>query len=324
MRTVAFCEIEPYARAVLAKHWPEVPCASDITTREFAPGEADVICGGFPCQDISTAGNGAGLAGERSGLWRELLRAIRVVRPKFAVVENVAALLSRGMGTVLGDLAEIGYDAEWHCIPASAVGAPHRRDRVWIIADTRGEQHESDRAPFSGALAQELFAANADPHVYASGLADREGSGTSARGQGRHEGEGETSNGEWLWAELGASCAPLADTNDQRELQPQGCERNERRWSGDGGQDVADSECVGRHEVVKPVAGRTSEQGPADPIEHPGVAGGWCWWATEPDVGRVAHGIPARVDRLKGLGNAVVPQIPEAIGRALMAIMEAK
>ena len=139
-QTIAFCEIEPFACGVLAKHWPDVPCHGDITAREFVPGEADIICGGFPCQDISTAGNGAGLAGERSGLWRELLRAIRVVRPKFAVVENVAALLSRGMGTVLGDLAEIGYDAEWHCIPASAVGAPHRRDRVWIVADPGSEQ----------------------------------------------------------------------------------------------------------------------------------------------------------------------------------------
>ena len=112
MRTVAFCEIDPFCRRVLAKHWPEVPCAEDITKRQFIPGEADIICGGFPCQDLSTAGNGAGLAGERSGLWRELLRAIRVVRPKFAVVENVAALLSRGLGTVLGDLAKVGYDAE--------------------------------------------------------------------------------------------------------------------------------------------------------------------------------------------------------------------
>lgn len=134
MRTVAFCEIEPYARAVLAKHWPNVPCAEDITKREFKEGEADVICGGFPCQDISLAGFCAGLAGARSGLWRELVRAIRVVRPKYAILENVAALLGNGMGTVLGDLAAVGYDAEWDCIPASAVGALHHRDRVWIIA----------------------------------------------------------------------------------------------------------------------------------------------------------------------------------------------
>jgi len=134
MRTVAFCEIDPRARKVLAKHWPEVPIFEDVRTIDHEGIDANVICGGFPCQDISLAGEGAGLAGERSGLWRELLRAIRVVRPDFAIVENVAALLGRGMDVVLGDLAEIGYDAEWHCIRASDLGAPHERDRVWIVA----------------------------------------------------------------------------------------------------------------------------------------------------------------------------------------------
>lgn len=95
---------------------------------------ADVVTAGFPCQDISLAGKGAGLSGERSGLWWKVRRALRVVRPRFAILENVAALLNRGMGTVLGSLAAIGYDAEWHCIPAAAVGADHFRDRTWIVA----------------------------------------------------------------------------------------------------------------------------------------------------------------------------------------------
>ena len=94
----------------------------------------DVICGGFPCQDISVAGKGAGIAGERSGLWGEYARIVGEVRPRYVIVENVAALLGRGLERVLGDLAALGYDAEWHCIPASAVGAPHRRDRIWIVA----------------------------------------------------------------------------------------------------------------------------------------------------------------------------------------------
>jgi DNA (cytosine-5)-methyltransferase 1 len=133
--TVAFCEMKPHARAVLAEHWPDVRCHDDVTTYDFKQGEADVITAGFPCQDISFAGEGAGLAGARSGLYREVIRAVRMVRPKWAVLENVAALLSRGLGTVLGDLAEIGFDAEWHCIPASALGAPHIRERIWIIAN---------------------------------------------------------------------------------------------------------------------------------------------------------------------------------------------
>lgn len=145
-KTVAFCEIDPYCQKVLAKHWPAVPCHDDITTREFAEGEADVIAGGFPCQDISLAGEGAGLAGRRSGLWRELVRSIRLVRPDFAIVENVAALLDRGMGEVLGDLAEIGYDAEWHCIPASYIGAWHRRDRVWLVTYPNGVRRQQGRS----------------------------------------------------------------------------------------------------------------------------------------------------------------------------------
>ena len=132
MRTVAFCEIDPRGRAVLKQHWPDVVCFDDVRT--IPAIAADVIAGGFPCQNISLAGDGAGLAGERSGLWRELLRAIRLVRPKYAIVENVAALLGRGMGEVLGDLAAIGYDAEWNCIRASDIGAIHERDRVWIVA----------------------------------------------------------------------------------------------------------------------------------------------------------------------------------------------
>jgi DNA (cytosine-5)-methyltransferase 1 len=137
--TVAFCEINPFARRVLAKHWPKVPCYDDVRTltadRLAADGiSVDVICGGFPCQDISLAGNGEGLAGERSGLWSEIARLVGELRPRFVIVENVAALLGRGLGDVLGDLAEIGYDAEWHCIPASYVGARQLRDRVWIVA----------------------------------------------------------------------------------------------------------------------------------------------------------------------------------------------
>ena len=147
-RTVAFCEIEPYCRAVLRKHWPDVPCFEDVRTLTAADvGAIDVICGGFPCQDISYAGYGAGIDGERSGLWSQYSRLIRQLRPQRAIVENVPALLGRGLGRVLGDMAALGYDAEWHCIPASHVGLPHVRDRVWIIANDRGEREQGEPAP---------------------------------------------------------------------------------------------------------------------------------------------------------------------------------
>jgi DNA (cytosine-5)-methyltransferase 1 len=139
MTTVAFCEREPYCKSILRKHWPEVPIYDDVKTltvgRLASDGiSVDVICGGWPCQDISYAGKGAGLKGERSGLWSEYARLIGEFRPRYAIMENVSALLGRGLDCVLGDLASLGYNAEWHCIPAYAVGAPHERDRIWIIA----------------------------------------------------------------------------------------------------------------------------------------------------------------------------------------------
>lgn len=137
--TVAFCEIEEYPRRVLAKHWPKVPCYHDIreltAARLAADGIAvDAICGGFPCQDISTAGKGAGIEGARSGLWFEYARLIGEIRPRVVFVENVAELCGRGLGDVLGSLAEIGYDAHWDCIPASALGGLHKRERLWLTA----------------------------------------------------------------------------------------------------------------------------------------------------------------------------------------------
>ena len=142
-KTVAFCEIEKFPRAVLKKHWPEVPCYDDIRTltavRLTNDGIAvDVICGGFPCQDLSTVGRQNGITADRSGLWGEMQRLVGELRPRYVIVENVTNLLAGERGgwfaTVLGDLAALGYDAEWHCIPASYFGAPHIRDRVWIIS----------------------------------------------------------------------------------------------------------------------------------------------------------------------------------------------
>ena len=137
--TVAFCEIEPFPRRVLAKHWPKVPCYDDVRTLTGARLAADgifpdCIVGGFPCQDISRAGHGAGLEGERSGLWRQFRRLIGEVRPRVVVVENVPALVDRGLSTLLGDLTELGYDAEWHVVSAAALGADHLRQRIWIVA----------------------------------------------------------------------------------------------------------------------------------------------------------------------------------------------
>jgi DNA (cytosine-5)-methyltransferase 1 len=244
--TVAFCEIDSKARLVLAKHWPEVPCFDDV--RELTAeqvGPVDVICGGFPCQDISIAWNGPGIDGARSGLWSEYARLIGELRPRYVIVENVAALLARGLGRVLGDLATLGYDAEWNCIPATYVGAPHRRDRLWIVAYPHG------------------------------GQCLRPKRSVRARGDA-------------------ASCR---------------------------GEALAHPHCVGRDQVEQHVGGGASGERPISAAFYAGEPGRRGWWQVEPNVGRVADGVPARVDRLRQLGNAVVPQIPELIGNAILAAM---
>jgi DNA (cytosine-5)-methyltransferase 1 len=139
--TVWHSELDRNASKVLEQHWPEVPNLGDIARVQWADVEpVDILCGGFPCQDISTAGLGRGITeGTRSGLWYFMADAVRHLRPRLVVVENVAALLVRGVDIVLGDLADIGYDAQWVSVRASDVGAPHRRQRVFLTAHPSGE-----------------------------------------------------------------------------------------------------------------------------------------------------------------------------------------
>jgi DNA (cytosine-5)-methyltransferase 1 len=134
-KTVAFVECEPYCQKVLKKHWPKVPIHEDIKTYKPKTYSADVICGGFPCQDISQAGKGKGITQEtRSGLFFELMRVVCLVRPKFIVLENVGAILNNGLDVVLKEISKAGYDAEWATFPASLIGACHKRERWWLIA----------------------------------------------------------------------------------------------------------------------------------------------------------------------------------------------
>ena len=145
-RTTQFIEIDPFCQKVLKKHFPNVPCHDDIKTFTAFPGQFDVITGGFPCQDLSVAGKRAGITKQsRSGLFYELIRVIRLVRPKFVVMENVAAILNNGLDIVLGELSQAGYDAEWSIISASSLGACHRRSRWWCVAYTnsKGLQREN-------------------------------------------------------------------------------------------------------------------------------------------------------------------------------------
>lgn len=274
--TVAFCEIEPFPRRVLAKHWPEVHCYEDVTklTGDILRRDGiavDVITGGFPCQDLSLAGKKAGMGeGTRSGLWSEIVRLIGELRPRYVIVENVANLLSgpsskRGgwFGRVLGDLAECGYDAEWENIPAAAVGAPHRRERVWIVA-YRGCQGFHQR----GGLDR--------PSKQGARLGGNEWNGVSRCIKEEEE-------------DLRGTQKVVADANDQglQGRTKAGGTKSIRPWGIQLTQRCA-------------YLSRSS-------------------WELEPAVGRVANGVPNRLDRIAACGNAVVPQIPELIGRAILA-----
>lgn len=143
-------EIDPFCQRVLEKHWPKVKRYGDISGVDAENLQrVDVIAGGFPCQDVSDAGFCAGLSGSRSSLWGEMLRCVCVVRPAFVLVENVAALSHRGLAEVLGCFSEVGYDAEWDCIPAMAFGARHFRNRLFIVAASREVDHSYSIDPGS-------------------------------------------------------------------------------------------------------------------------------------------------------------------------------
>ena len=228
-------EIDEYCQRVLAKHWPDVPRYRDVREVGDELGQVDLIAGGFPCQPVANAGKRLAQQDER-WLWPEFARIIRVVRPRYVLLENVPGLLARGFGDVLGDLAELGFDAEWSVLPAAAFGAPHLRWRVFVVAYSKGDRCEAGRT------------------------------------RGEQEAVGALVNRE-------PECrrAPLDNADCRRHRTPQST-----------------------------------------------IFPGWfcpqpeSWWETEPDVGRVADGVPARVDRLRGLGNAVVPQVAEYLGRLIL------
>lgn len=225
MTVVGQVELDPFCQQVLAKHWPDTPRHDDVrTTIEWWESEprphVDIICGGFPCQDISNAGKQAGITGERSGLWKAMWDTIRHLRPRYVLIENVSALAVRGLDVVLADLAAIGFDAQWATLRASDFGAPHNRERLYILAYT--------------------------PSL-----------------------DGESRN---LLGESRTRRAPI------------------------------------------PARGLSS----LDASARRRAASEWL--ERQPDVARLAHGIPRQVDRLRTLGNAVVPQVSEHIGRQLLQV----
>ncbi len=267
-------EINPYASRVLAKHWPATPNLGDINDIDWRTvPTVDLVCGGYPCQPFSLAGARNGTNDPRH-LWPRFADCIRILRPRFALLENVTGHLSLGFGDVQADLATLGYNTQWDCIPAAAVGAPHLRDRIFVIA-TRND-------------------------------------GMDTNSESRPNGTLDGSTQPWP--------SPMANTNgthNERRRTPLG--RPAQHTNTHIPSDVANTDVwqTGRGiSSSKPDQSKTSSR-PNNERRNESNAS-WEWWQTEPRVDRVADGIPYRVDRLRGLGNAVVPQVAQHIGNIIM------
>lgn len=345
VQPIAYCENDRYAQAVLLTRMasgeiPLAPIWDDIRTLQ--PGSLaplDIIYGGFPCQDISVAGRGAGLAGERSGLFFEIARLVSEVRPRFVFLENVPAINRRGGDIVVGTLADIGYDARWDVLSAADVGANHVRERWWLLAHTRYGSWRNVRSLEAGKDAQGKRGGN-HHQVGRSGeqpvdVANSEGKQDVERGS-RNVGEA-TERREGVHAAARNGCEDVAHANHERRqgagqqpTRPWPCGENVADADGErecglserevaekpsprvGGQDVSNTASQGLEGRNKSETAWTSFGKPARRGQYDG------WWLAEPNVGRVAHGIPMRVDRLRCLGNSVVPaQAREAFERLI-------
>lgn len=264
MRTVAFCERDEYCRAVLRKHWPDIPCFDDIHAIDADGlgrlGRIDLVCGGFPCQPFSVAGKQRAQEDDRH-LWPAMREVVALAKPDWFLGENVTGLIALALDDVLSDLEALGYSAWPLVIPAVAVDARHRRDRVWIVARNTNGDRKQARAVDAEEVAQ-LFgiAANTD--------------------------------GERL------------ERRDSKVLRERGAEWPARS----SGSSATDADSGEVRKQSEPITRRGSAS----------ITGQPCRWSPEPAVGRVANGIPRRMDRLRCLGNAVVPQVVEEIGRAIM------
>lgn len=321
MKTVWQVENEPYCVSVLHRLWPDVPKYNDVRFcregfNELPP--VDVICGGFPCQDISLAGKKAGLSGERSGLWYEFARIIHDLQPNYVFVENVSNLRALGLDQVLKDLAESGYDAEWDSLPASLFGAPHKRERLFIIAYSSSLRRYSRRSEQS---LQGIRSSSETPETqvftYANDYVDTNGTIKRRPIQQR----------PW-WSESNGIHTPKSETssdtdgvrlsNASKRPSTLSIATSERE-----AETITYSYNVGR--MVRQVFIRDSKGfcQPRDKSITFSIGSddysGFGQWGTEPGVRGVADGVPYRMERLRSLGNAVVPEIARWIGERIIS-----
>jgi len=288
MSTVAFCERDPYCTTILNKHWPDTPVHNDVRNldgKDYADS-IDLVAGGFPCQPFSVAGNRRGSDDDRH-LWPEMLRIIQEAKPRWVIGENVFGLINMALDDVQADLEREHYEVRKFVLPAVAVDAHHRRDRVFIIAyrdPTLAHSHGEGQLQQEG-LECEVRRWSGDSSKQVSDVADAHGEGLQRHGT-EHQLRGFGEEGQ-----AGGS-GDVADTNGARS-------------------EVGVS---GQESWQEGHAGESHHQGDQQLRRSPRGE-----WPVEPRVGRVANGIPNRVDRIKGLGNAVVPQLIQAIGELVLA-----
>ena len=314
--TICFVENEPYCQAVLKHHWPGVPILGDIKNVKAPdlPSRPDVICGGFPCQPFSQAGKQRAQDDPRH-LWPEMFRLIRECRPTWVVGENVAGIIKLGLDEVLADLEGEGYATRTFNIPACAVGAPHLRQRLWIVAHSDSES-EPDKPLDGGAGARQLGfefgGSEAAPH----GPDPDSQRGNRAAGKQGAAGRKITSGNRPYVADPqheGDGGRRLSGPREDKGKNGQGS--SDQSWGC--GETLADPRCdtEGSCKGVQRGAAKRSkgsfdagDGGDIRPEE---------WWAVEPDVGRLVDGLPNRVPQLRALGNSIVPQIAQEIGQAI-------
>jgi DNA (cytosine-5)-methyltransferase 1 len=306
MRTVAFCEIEPYCQTILRERWPGVQVHEDVRKLDGFRyrGTVDLVCGGYPCQPFSMAGRRAGAEDERH-LWPEMLRVIRGCGPRWVVAENVAGHITLGFDEVASSLEAEGFAVWPFVLPACAVGAPHRRDRLWIVAHAKsqGKQRKAGDVSETNGRPQREMSRQPDGAGYvanpqgACGIEPASETDTSATG-------GQSGDGFVSRSKAVADASRLQPRRQKQRAERQ--RTGSRRQSVDASSGVSDSTgCAQQRRGFSAFPEFLAPQ----------CSG---WWESEPDVGRVAHGISHRVDRLRALGNAIVPQIAAIIGQAIM------
>ena len=283
-RPICAVEIEPYCQQVLSARQkdgflPWFPIYNDVQTFDGKPwrGLVDVVSGGFPCQDISAAGKGAGITGERSGMWKHMARIIGEVRPRYVLVENSPVLTSRGLDVVLADLAALGYDAEWGVLGAVDAGAPHRRERIWIVAHSSGARLEEHGELLTTVPERPSATASDQEPEEAGSVPDADRVGCYDVGEGQSGSQGNA---------LGATLAhcKLRGTDDGRLAGGTGCDAGQRRIVDGGTEAGADPIAKGSEWREQfPEGGKVERD-----IRE--------WWSTEPGLGRNVDGLAENVD----------------------------